>query len=75
MAEYVASPSCVKLHMQRSYVQKRGCIAWNSHFRIAQRSTCAYFLPGLLLSTFDLWLSPHFFRGDNLFHHLLGFFF
>ncbi|XP_062149457.1 uncharacterized protein LOC133858051 isoform X2 [Alnus glutinosa] len=36
MAEYVASPSCVKLHMQRSYVEQRGCIAWNSHFRIAQ---------------------------------------
>ncbi|XP_059432345.1 uncharacterized protein LOC132165700 isoform X2 [Corylus avellana] len=36
MAEYVASPSCVKLHMQRSYFQQRGCIAWNSHFRIAQ---------------------------------------
>ncbi|KAG2712026.1 hypothetical protein I3760_04G105400 [Carya illinoinensis] len=36
MTEYVASPSCVKLRMQRCYVKERGCMAQNTHFRIAQ---------------------------------------
>ncbi|KAJ0052046.1 hypothetical protein Pint_01574 [Pistacia integerrima] len=37
MADYVAAPSCVKLHMQRTYVKERQCLLRNSYFRPAQR--------------------------------------
>ncbi|KAL5794828.1 hypothetical protein ACOSP7_003422 [Xanthoceras sorbifolium] len=37
MAEYLASPSCVKLQLQRSHVKERLCLPQNSHFRAPQR--------------------------------------
>ncbi|XP_044501061.1 uncharacterized protein LOC123222390 isoform X2 [Mangifera indica] len=37
MAEYVAAPSCIKLHMQSTYINKRECLLRNSYFRPAQR--------------------------------------
>lgn len=40
MAEYVAAPSCIKLHMQSTYINKRECLLRNSYFRPAQRFYC-----------------------------------
>ncbi|KAK3193276.1 hypothetical protein Dsin_024586 [Dipteronia sinensis] len=37
MAEYLASLSCVKLHLQATHLKERRCLPKNSHFRAAQR--------------------------------------
>ncbi|KAJ4728506.1 Phosphoglycolate phosphatase [Melia azedarach] len=37
MAEYLASPTCIKLHMQRSSVKQGGCVPQNSNCRAVQR--------------------------------------
>ncbi|KAK0581165.1 hypothetical protein LWI29_010811 [Acer saccharum] len=37
MAEYLASLSCVKLHLQTTHLKERRCLPRNSHFRAAQR--------------------------------------
>lgn len=64
MAEYVASSSCIKLHMQRGCVREEGFKPRNVHFRMVQRSAlnflfyCFLVLPvelNFLQLDFDLW--------------------
>lgn len=65
MAECVASPSCVKLHTQRSYAKERVGIAPIWHFRIAQ-SCKKYFCGNCKVvhgSTRKIWEHGHCFSN------------